>query len=269
MATTLIGFLAGFACVVIGILWAGASLGDYIDAASIFVTVGGTIAATFMSFPLHQFKSALAAAKQTFQKKEVDLTESIDTILRIANIARKEGLLALENAMGDIDDEFLQKGIMLIVDGADPELIKTVMETEIYFIQQRHANSQAVLLQASSFGPAFGMIGTLIGLVNMLNKLDDPSTLGPQMAVALITTFYGVLMANLIFTPIAKQLKVMSDDETNAKELLLEGLLSIQDGENPRIIRDKLTSFLSRTQLHDYDAREANQQRRPDSQEVE
>ena len=137
----------------------------------------------------------------------------------------------------------------MIVDGADAELVKNVLETEISFIEERHSQGQAIILSMSAYSPAYGMIGTLIGLINMLKDLSDMNKLGPSMAVALVTTFYGVVLANLVFTPIAKKLKVQSDMESLQKELYLEGLLSIQDGENPRIIKDKLTAFVARRDL--------------------
>jgi len=185
-----------------------------------------------------------------FKKINVNLQQDIEMIINIANIARREGLLALEGAVEKIDNTFLKKGIMLVVDGADPELIKDVMQAEIYFIQERHAQGQDVINSMASFAPAYGMIGTLIGLINMLKNLNDSAALGPGMAVALITTFYGVVLANLVFTPISKKLKAHTASESQQKEMILEGLLSIQDGENPRIIRDKLNAFLSRRELN-------------------
>ena len=170
-------------------------------------------------------------------------------IIGIANVARREGLLALEDTMNDVDNVFLKKGIMLIVDGTDTELIKNILETEVYFIQSRHSEGQAMISTMAGYAPAYGMIGTLIGLIVMLKNLGDADALGPGMATALITTFYGVVLANLVFTPIAKKLKAQGDLEALQKELYIEGLLSIQEGENPRIIRDKLTAFIARREI--------------------
>lgn len=152
--------------------------------------------------------------------------------------------------MENMDNPFLKKGIMLIVDGTDTELIKTILETEVYFVSSRHTEGQSMIQSMASFAPAYGMIGTLIGLIIMLENLDDPESLGPGMATALVTTFYGVVLANLVFTPIAKKLKAQSDMEKLQKELYIEGLLSIQEGENPRIIRDKLTAFIARHEMN-------------------
>ena len=184
-----------------------------------------------------------------FKLKKVDFQADIENIVKIANVARREGILALEETVNEMNDPFMQKGIMLIIDGSDPELVKSVLETELVFIRERHSSGQAILLQMSSFSPAYGMIGTLVGLINMLRKLDDPSSLGPSMAVALVTTFYGVVLANLLFTPFAKKLATQSADECLRKEMVLEGILSIQDGENPRIIREKLNAFLPQSQI--------------------
>jgi chemotaxis protein MotA len=241
--------VAGFACIIISILIPGAKLGGYIDAASVFVVVGGTLCATVAAYPMNTLKSLVKVVGNAFQKKDMDLTKDIDMVIDVANVARREGILALEETVSNMDEPFLKKGIMLIVDGSDPELVRSIMETELSFIKDRHSSGQAVLLQMSSFAPAFGMIGTLIGLINMLGELSDVDSLGPNMAIALVTTFYGVILANLVFTPLAKKLKTMSDSEFLRKELMLEGILSIQDGENPRIIREKLNAFLSNSQL--------------------
>lgn len=243
--TTIIGILAGFSCIAISILIDG-DLASFFNVPSIFIVFGGVIASTIVSYPKKALKSLKIVFQNAFKAKTIDLNDDIDLVIRIANVARREGLLALEDALSDIDNPFLQKGVMLIVDGADAELVKNVLETEIAFIEDRHGQGQAIVMSMSSFSPAYGMIGTLIGLINMLKDLSDMNTLGPNMAVALITTFYGVVLANLVFTPIAKKLKAHSDMECLQKELYLEGLLSIQDGENPRIIKDKLTAFIAR-----------------------
>jgi len=255
--TTLIGILAGFGCIVLSISFDG-DVGAFIHLPSIFIVFGGTIAATVVSFSGKMLKSLKTVYSNAFKAKKVDLNEDIEMIIRIANIARREGLLALEDAMGEIDNPFLKKGIMLIVDGADTELVKNILETEITFVQERHIQGQSIITTMASYAPAFGMIGTLIGLINMLKNLDDMNALGPGMSVALITTFYGVVLANLVFNPIAKKLKAQTDSESLQKELYMEGLLSIQDGENPRIIKDKLTSFISRRDLKKDDESQPN-----------
>ena len=175
--------------------------------------------------------------KLIFKNETADTGEVIRNIINLSNIARKEGLLALEEAASDIEDDFLKKGIMLVVDGTDPELVRGILETDLNCIEDRHKGVISVWEKWAELGPAWGMIGTLVGLINMLQKMDDPSTIGPQMAVALVTTFYGSMIANWLSTPTATKLRL--------KEVTVEGLLSIQAGENPRVIEEKLKSFLS------------------------
>ena len=171
--------------------------------------------------------------------------ETIRSIISLSNVARKEGLLALEEAASDIDDDFLKKGVLLIVDGTDPELVRSIMETELTCIEERHFKVISFWDNIAAMGPAWGMIGTLIGLINMLQALDDPSAIGPNMAIALITTLYGSILANWIATPVATKLRSNNTKEIMIKEVMVEGLLSIQAGENPRVIEEKLKSFLS------------------------
>ncbi len=247
--TTIIGFLTGAICIVVSIMMAG-SLEAFWDIPSVFIVLGGTIASTIISYRGKALKNLKTIYTKAFKKAEIDLNKDIELIISIANVARREGLLALEDTMSDVDNPFLKKGIMLIVDGTDTELIKNILETEVYFIQSRHSEGQAMINSMAAYAPAYGMIGTLIGLILMLKNLDDSSALGPGMATALVTTFYGVVLANLIFTPISKKLKAQSDLEALQKELYIEGLLSIQEGENPRIIRDKLSAFLARRELN-------------------
>ena len=221
---------------------------DFVNIPSVFIVFGGVIASTVVSYPLEALKNLGKLMGNAFKLKKVDFQADIENIVSIANIARREGILALEDSVKEMNDPFMQKGIMLIIDGSDPELVKSVLETELVFVRERHSSGQAILLQMSSYSPAYGMIGTLVGLINMLKRLNDPSSLGPSMAVALVTTFYGVILANLLFTPMAKKLAAQSADECLRKEMVLEGILSIQDGENPRIIREKLNAFLPHSQ---------------------
>ena len=181
-----------------------------------------------------------------------DLTEVIKKIIELSNVARKEGLLALEDAASDLDDAFMKKGIFLIVDGTEPDLVRAILETELTCIEDRHKKVSSFWETAAAMGPAWGMIGTLIGLINMLKHLDDVSTVGPNMSTALITTFYGSLLANWLAMPIATKLKANNAEEVTVKEVVIEGLLSIQAGENPRVIEEKLKSFLAPAERTQY-----------------
>ena len=195
--------------------------------------------------PIQDFISGLKSFTLIFKTPSLDTPQIIKKIIDLSNIARKEGLLSLEEAAADLDDAFLKKGILLIVDGTDPELVRGILETELTCIEDRHKKRIDFWMNIAAMGPAWGMIGTLIGLILMLQNLSDASTIGPNMATALITTLYGSMLANWIGTPVATKLKANSENETMVKEIMIEGLLSIQAGENPRVIEEKLKSFLA------------------------
>ncbi len=246
---TLIGLAACFGFMILGIVsgeLGAAALGNFFDTTSVFVTFGGAFCCCLaMSESLPQFLACLKSFKLTIKKQSFNEVEIIQRIIDLANISRKEGLLALEEAAGNIDDEFLKKGLLLIVDGTDPELVSSIMETEQVAVEDRHKAIISFWENLASMGPAWGMIGTLIGLVNMLKQLSDISSVGPNMAVALITTFYGSVLANWVATPVATKLKSNNAKELAARSIIVEGLLSIQAGENPRVIEEKLKSFLA------------------------
>lgn len=194
---------------------------------------------------MKSFVNGLKSFTLIFKASSFNVPEVIQKIIELSNVARKEGLLSLEEAAGNLDDEFLKKGILLIVDGTDPELVRAILETELSSIEARHKRVVGFWDTLAAMGPAWGMIGTLIGLVNMLKKMDDPDSIGPAMATALITTLYGSMLANWICAPVANKLKLKTEEEITMKEIVIEGLLSIQAGENPRVIEEKLKSFLA------------------------
>ncbi|TCT16430.1 chemotaxis protein MotA [Natranaerovirga pectinivora] len=247
---SIIGLIAGVFFVLASILLEG-DIWSFANAPSVMITIGGTFSAVLISYPLKKFLNSFKAIVHIF--KDTDLNEGtvIKRIIDLSNVARKEGLLALEEASEEINDDFLKKGVLLIVDGTDPELVRNILETEMAFIENRHKDVQGFWENIGAYGPAWGMIGTLIGLINMLKSLDDPSTIGPSMSVALLTTLYGSLLANFIAIPISNKLKVRSAEEVLLKEVMIEGLLSIQAGENPRVIEEKLKAFLSPTLRND------------------
>ena len=245
--TTIVGLLAGVICVVSGIMLQGA-FSDYIDMPSVFIVVGGTLAATILNYPLSSLKRLGKIISITFKKVDFDLQKTIRDIIDLANLARKEGLFALDNKANEIEEPFFKKGLLLVVDGTDPELIRNILETDLTLMEERHKESASMLLSMSSYAPAFGMIGTLIGLIGMLKNLNDASTLGAGMSTALVTTLYGCILANLLCTPMAGKLNAYTEKETQYKELVIEGLLSIQAGENPRLIEEKLLSFLTKAE---------------------
>jgi chemotaxis protein MotA len=183
--------------------------------------------------------------KAAFFSEIQNMGELVRLFVSLGQKARREGLLALEDELESLNDKFLVNGLQMVIDGLDPELIRDIMETEVTATEQRHKLGQDVFRAWGALAPAFGMIGTLIGLVQMLANLDDPSAIGPGMAVALITTFYGSVLANLFFIPMAGKLAIRSDAESSLKEAIIEGVLSIQAGTNPRILQEKMKAFVS------------------------
>lgn len=221
------------------------NIGRYLDPPSAIITFGGSFFAVMATTTMKEYIEGFKSFGLVLKTPVIDVKGMISKIIELANVARKEGLLALEEAAGDLDDEFMKKGILLIVDGTDPDLVRGILETELVSIEDRHKRKISFWEDLGAMGPAWGMIGTLIGLVNMLYEMDDPSSIGPSMAVALITTLYGSMLANWICAPVAGKLKMNNANEITMKEIAIEGLLSIQAGENPRIIEEKLKSFLA------------------------
>ncbi|ACB84985.1 flagellar motor protein [Natranaerobius thermophilus] len=241
---TIIGLIAGV-FLLIGAVFLEGNVDIFFNIPSALIVIGGTVAATLISYPINQFFSIVKTVQNAFKVKSMNPTETINLLVNLAEKARREGLLALEDDVEEMDDDFLKKGVQLVVDGTDPELVRSILETELSFQEERHKIGQNIFRTMGTFSPAFGMSGTLIGLVSMLDDLDDPDAIGPGMALALLTTLYGVVAANLIFLPIANKLEVKSNDEILLKEVMLEGMLSIQAGENPRIVEEKLKAFLA------------------------
>jgi chemotaxis protein MotA len=242
--TTILGIVLGFSLVVLSIGTGGAMSG-FINAPSLMIVVGGTVAATLTNYPLKDFLGVVGVVKKTLINKSMDVKELIDLLVKCAEVARKEGVLALERLAGEADDALLRKGIQLIADGTEPEMIRGILSNDIDWVQERHEMGKQIFESMGAYSPALGMIGTLVGLILMLRTMEDPSTIGPSMAVALITTLYGALLANLVFLPLAGKLGVVSKKEILVKEMILQGVLSIQSGDNPIMVRERLHSFLS------------------------
>lgn len=248
---SIIGLVLSMGLMLFGIMFEGsefvpANIMVFIHWPSVLITFGGSFMAVLaQSESLRSFLNGLKSITLIMKVATKSESEIIHKIIDLSNVARKEGLLALEEAANEIEDEFLKKGILLIVDGTDPELVRSILESELTAIEDRHAETISFWETVAAMGPAWGMIGTLIGLINMLGSLDDPSTVGPSMSTALITTFYGSVLANWVATPVSLKLKAKSGKEIRSKEVMVEGLLSIQAGENPRVIEEKLKSFLA------------------------
>ncbi|HUX07346.1 MAG TPA: motility protein A [Acidobacteriota bacterium] len=241
--STVLGFLVGFG-LVLGSIILGNGLGFFIDPMSMMIVLGGTFGATLIAFPLADIQKLISALSKAFFHKAETLKELVPRMVEFARVARRDGVLALENVAGEASDLFMHQGIQLVVDGTEPELTRQILETELEKVADRHRIGSGILEAMGNFSPAFGMIGTLIGLIFMLQSLDDPSSIGPKMSIALVTTFYGALLANLVFLPLAEKLKKRSNEELLFKEMTMAGILSIQSGDVPRIVEQKLNTFL-------------------------
>ncbi len=243
---TIGGIIIGFFVIMVGIVIAGGvqGLGIFVSITSVFVTIGGSFAAVMVSNTLGKTVNLMRVARNAMYQRPIEAGRIISMIVTFSEKARREGLLALEDDLDELDDAFLRKGIQLVVDGTDPEIIRNVLETELNHMQARHQEGIKIFEDWGIFAPAFGMIGTLIGLILMLRSIEDKSTIGRGMSLALITTLYGAILANLVFIPIANKLTYNNDQEVLIREIMIEGTLSIQSGDNPRIVKEKLVSFL-------------------------
>ncbi len=242
-----LGSIVGIALGLFFIVFIGISpskIGMFIDIPSAAIVIGGTLGAMLVSYPVKYVTNLTSIFKNIFSNSPSEPVGVIKQIVEFAEQARREGILCLEARSQEVEDEFLRKGIQLAVDGTEPELIKDIMQTEIDYIGDRHNVNYGMMAQAATLGPAFGMIGTLIGLVLMLANMSDPNAIGPAMAVALITTLYGAIIANLFFAPFEIKLKTLDQEEVQMKTLMLEGVMSLQSGDNPKIVQWKLEAFV-------------------------
>ena len=255
--TTIIGWVLGIGVLVFGIMYDKGdpengvaaqmivdNLFNFIDVPSIAVVLGGCISGLMVAFPLNIFAKIPRHLKIMFLPTKYRPQDYITQIVDLATEARINGLLSLEGKLNETKDEFLKSSMMLVVDAVEPDKVKTLLQTELDYLDERHAQDRAFYDKAASFVPAFGMIGTLMGLVNLLKQLSDPDAIAPAMALALITTFYGSILANLIFLPISNKLKVRHEEEYLCKMIVAGGVQSIQAGDNPRFIEEKLTNLI-------------------------
>lgn len=244
------GITLGFVMIMLAIIENSGTEGatSFFDVASIFIVIGGLCASMLITFKREQLRMAGRIVNEAFHKNDMQLPFLIRLFVKLSERARREGLLALENELDEIDDPFIQKGLLLAVDGIEPDVIVDIMNAEITAMEDRHYKGRVLFEKAAEYAPAWGMIGTLIGLVLMLNTLADPSALGPSMAVALLTTLYGTVLANLFFTPMANKLEAKTEEEVFTKQIIIEGIIGVQSGQNSRILEEKLIAFLSAEQ---------------------
>jgi chemotaxis protein MotA len=241
---TLIGILVSFGLVIVSIM-VGGDGSWFVNAPSLMIVCGGTMGATLLAYPLKDVLSVFNVAKNVFMHKSQVVSDLIPLISGFAKKARQEGILSFESQLADIEDPFLVQGIQMAIDGMESSSIEDVMTTEIIYLEERHRLGSEIFSTMGTFAPAVGMLGTIIGLVQMLMQMEDPSQIGAPMAVALLTTFYGTLLANLVFLPVAGKLKTRSKQEILTKQMVLEGVISIQSGDNHRVVEQKLKAFIA------------------------
>ncbi len=240
----ILGISSGLIFLILGILFAGGSILMFWDPASVMITFGGCTAALLVGYSIPKLLLIPPLFRLCLFPIKHAADQLIITIVSFSEKARREGLLALEDDLEELDDPFMRKGIQLVVDGTDPELVRHILECDIEQMIERHDNNKRMFDDGATYAPAFGMIGTLMGLVMMLLNLQDRASVGPYLAVAIITTFYGALACYLFFQPIGGRLDMMTNEEVTIRTIILEGVLSIQSGDNPRIVKDKLVAFL-------------------------
>ncbi len=250
---TIIGFVAGIGVLVYGMA-SGGDIGAFVDMPSIVMTIGGGLVSSIIGVSLEEFLNVIKVLPKVIKGKTTPPFDVIKGLVDLSQKARREGLLALESAGDTMQDDFMKKAMELVVDGVEADIIRESLELELDNTAIRHKSSIGLFKTMASFFPAWGMIGTLVGLVILLGSLDDPAKIGPAMAIALITTFYGSVMANFVCTPIANKLSAKSNEEIRIKEMMIEGILGIQAGVNPRIMEHKLKTFLSPAQKKQYEA---------------
>ncbi|MBI9085897.1 MAG: MotA/TolQ/ExbB proton channel family protein [Desulfobacterales bacterium] len=241
---TLTGIIGAFGLVLTSILMGG-SMAWFINVPSLLIVVGGTMGATLINYPLAEVMGVLRVTKNVFLTRNQPADQLIPTLVDFAKQARQEGMLSFESKLDEIKDRFLAKGIQMAIDGMETGAIADVLGTEIAYVEERHRLGADIFSTMGTFAPAVGMLGTIIGLVQMLMQMEDPSNIGAPMAVALLTTFYGTLLANLLFLPISGKLKIRSKQEMLVKQVILEGVISLQSGDNHRVVEQKLKAFVS------------------------
>ena len=241
---TIVGVFVAFSLIVASIILGGGSFAAFFDPASVMVVVGGSIAATLIAYPLRNFLSVFGVSLKVLIYKLDSAPELVEEIVSLAETARRDGLLALESRLDDIENPFIVLGVQMAVDGTRPELMEDILRTELDAVATRHRDGNGLLDCMGRFAPAFGMIGTLMGLVIMLGDMSDPSKIGQGMAVALLTTLYGAIASNVVFLPFAEKLGFTNKQELLAMEIIVRGIMAIQSGENPRVIEQKLNTFI-------------------------
>lgn len=244
--TTIGGLVIALGAIISGILIEGGNLGSYVGISAAVIILGGTIGAVTISFPMKVLSQVPSLLTNALTNQSHDIPGTIRKIVEFSERARREGILCLEAELANVKDEFLKYGLQMVIDGTDPQLVRDTLQTKLAFIGERHHQGAQVFEAAGGFAPTMGIIGTVLGLINVLSNMKDPSKLGEAIALAFIATLYGISSANLVWLPIANKLKNKHQEEQIIKEIMLEGVLCLQSGDNPRMVEQKLKAFLSR-----------------------
>lgn len=244
---TVVGLVLGLGSLLVGFLLEGGHANALVQPSAALIVFGGTLGATMFSFSPRDLMVAPQLLKLAFFNKPPDPAGAIEDIVAMAEEARREGLLYLENRLPEMDDPYLKKGLQLVIDGTDPELVKNILEVEIYTIQERHHVGSSIFEVAGGYAPTMGIIGTVMGLVHVLGNISTPENLGPAIAVAFMATLYGVASSNVLWFPLASKLQNISRKEILVKQLMMEGIISLQAGYNPVLIRERLVAYLNPT----------------------
>ena len=242
---TILGIVLGLGSLLGGLLWEGGEASALLVPSAALIVIGGTVGATAISYTLQDLRVVPKLFVKALRNAPYDTAKVIEDIVGMAEEARREGLLYLENRLSEIEDQYLRKGIQLVIDGTDPELVKNILEVEIYSIEERHHVGSSIFEAAGGYAPTMGIIGTVMGLVHVLGNISSPEALGPSIAVAFMATLYGIGSANIFWLPIAAKLNNISQKEVLLKELMMEGIISLQSGYNPVLIRERLVAHLN------------------------
>ncbi len=243
--TTLIGIVGGIIALLGAFMLEGGHLTGLVGLTAAMIVFGGTFGATIVSYTMEELKKLPYFFKMIFTEKHVDYASVLDSLVDTADMARREGLLSLESRLSEIDNQFFARGLQLVIDGTDPELTRNMLEMEIEAFESGEKVGFEIFMTMGGFGPTFGIVGTVMGMVHVLSNLSSPDELGPAIAVAFLATLYGIFSANMFWIPFATKIKVKTSRESLLMAMILEGVLSIQAGENPRVIREKLMTFLA------------------------
>jgi chemotaxis protein MotA len=247
-AATLSGLLIGIGCLVTALWLEGGSLQQLINIPAALIVLGGTFGATLVGISVQQLRALPQVLRQALFRPSIDITQTMRLLVLLSDKARRDGLLALEADANATSDEFLKRALQLAIDGTDPELVRDILQLEITFLEERHRQGEQVFTNMGGYAPTMGVLGTVMGLIHMLSRIENPSQMGPAIATAFVATLYGVGFANLLFLPVANKLRTRHAEEVLLREVIVEGVLAIQSGENPRIVEQRLRAFLSQRQ---------------------